>query len=109
MRRDCRSSPIQRPSRDNSGGSHVNPTFAGDTITGRDDGSGQDKYGISRGGAPRLRMTDIKDAPEASIVFPDAGQNRQAHPSNVVLDLDYTIVIPGGTSVIGDTDKHASL
>jgi 2-methylfumaryl-CoA hydratase len=39
-------------------------------------------------------MIGIKDAPAASIVFPDVGQSRQAHPSSVVLDLDYTIVIP---------------
>jgi 2-methylfumaryl-CoA hydratase len=39
-------------------------------------------------------IVGIKDAPAASIVFPDAGPSRQAHPSNVVLDLDYTIVIP---------------
>jgi 2-methylfumaryl-CoA hydratase len=39
-------------------------------------------------------MIGIKDATAASIVFPDAGQSRPAYPSNVVLDLDYTIVIP---------------
>jgi 2-methylfumaryl-CoA hydratase len=52
------------------------------------------ELGVSHVGALRLRMIGIKDATAASIVFPDAGQSRPAYPSNVVLDLDYTIVIP---------------
>jgi len=77
-----------------NGGSHVNPTFAGDTIACATIVLDKIEWGDSHVGGLRLRMIGIKDAPSASIVFPDAGQSRQAHPSNVVLDLDYTIVIP---------------
>jgi 2-methylfumaryl-CoA hydratase len=77
-----------------NGGSHVNPTFAGDTIACATMVLDKIELGVSHVGALRLRMIGIKDATAASIVFPDAGQSRQAYPSNVVLDLDYTIVIP---------------
>jgi 2-methylfumaryl-CoA hydratase len=77
-----------------NGGSHVNPTFAGDTIACATIVLDKIECGDSHVGALRLRMVGIKDAPAASIVFPDVGQSRPAHPSNVVLDLDYTIVIP---------------
>ena len=39
-------------------------------------------------------MIAVKDGPSASIVFPGPEQDRKAHAPNVVLDLDYTIVIP---------------
>ena len=77
-----------------NGGSHVNPTFAGDTIACATMVLDKIELGVSHVGALRLRMIGIKDATAASIVFPDAGQSRPAYPSNVVLDLDYTIVIP---------------
>jgi 2-methylfumaryl-CoA hydratase len=77
-----------------NGGSHVNPTFAGDTIACATMVLDKIELGVSHVGALRLRMIGIKDAPAASIVFPDAGQSRSSYPSNVVLDLDYTIVIP---------------
>jgi 2-methylfumaryl-CoA hydratase len=77
-----------------NGGSHVNPPLAGDTIACAPMVLDKFELGVSHVGALRLRMICIKDATAASIVFPDAGQSRQACPSNVVLDLDYTIVIP---------------
>jgi 2-methylfumaryl-CoA hydratase len=77
-----------------NGGSHVNPTFAGDTIACSTMVLDKIELGVSHVGALRLRMIGIKDASSASIVFPAAERSRQDHPSNVVLDLDYTIVIP---------------
>jgi 2-methylfumaryl-CoA hydratase len=77
-----------------NGGSHINPTFAGDTIACATMVLDKIELGVSHVGALRLRMIGIKDATAVSIVFPDAGQSRQAYLSNVVLDLDYTIVIP---------------
>lgn len=77
-----------------NGGSHVNPTFAGDTIACATMVLDKIELDVSHVGALRLHMIGIKDATAASIVFPDAAQGRQAYPPNVVLDLDYTIVIP---------------
>jgi 2-methylfumaryl-CoA hydratase len=77
-----------------NGGSHVNPTFAGDTVACSTMVLDKIELDVSHVGALRLRMIGIKDASAASIVFPDAGHGRQNYPSNVVLDLDYTIVIP---------------
>ena len=75
-------------------GSHVNPTFAGDTVACATLVLDKIDLGVSHIGALRLRMIGVKDAPAASIVFPDNRENKPAYPSNVVLDLDYTIVIP---------------
>ena len=75
-----------------NGGRHVNPTFAGDTITawsevlekielpGRDDL-----------GALRLRSVATKDRPCAE--FPLTGPDGKPDPA-VVLDLDYTVLMP---------------
>jgi 2-methylfumaryl-CoA hydratase len=43
-------------------------------------------------------MIGVKNASAASIAFPAPGEGRTAHPSSVVLDLDYTIAIPGGNT-----------
>ena len=77
-----------------NGGSHVNPTFAGDTVACSTMVLDKIELGVSHVGALRLRMIGIKDASAASIVFPDAGHGRPSYPSSVVLDLDYTITIP---------------
>lgn len=77
-----------------NGGSHVNPTFAGDTIACATMVLDKFELGASHIGGLRLRMIAAKDAASASIVFSDTGQVRPIHPPNVVLDLDYTIAIP---------------
>jgi 2-methylfumaryl-CoA hydratase len=77
-----------------NGGSHVNPTFAGDTVACATMVLDKIELGVPHVGALRLRMIGVKDVNAASIVFPDAAQGRQAYPSSVVLDLDYTIIIP---------------
>jgi 2-methylfumaryl-CoA hydratase len=76
-----------------NGGSHVNPTFAGDTLyaltevrekwrlPGRDDL-----------GALRLRLLGLKDLPPGELAGPlPAGGG---YPASVVLDLDYTVLMP---------------
>lgn len=74
-------------------GSHVNPTFAGDTIACAT--TIVDRFDIDPHlGALRLRMIGIKNAKSDCIEFPAAGDNKSKHAPNVVLDLDYTIAIP---------------
>ena len=71
-------------------GTHVNPSFAGDTIYTFSEVL--DKWELKNGmGALRLRMVGIKNMPAAEIenIKTDAGY----HP-NVVLDLDYTVAMP---------------
>ncbi|WP_011300269.1 MULTISPECIES: MaoC family dehydratase [Cupriavidus] len=77
-----------------NGGSHVNPTYAGDTIACATQVLEKVDLGQEHVGALRLRMIGVKNASGTSIAFPEPGQGRAAHPSNVVLDLDYTIAIP---------------
>jgi 2-methylfumaryl-CoA hydratase len=77
-----------------NGGSHVNPTYAGDTIACATMVLDKVDLGLAHVGGLRLRMIGVKNAGAASIAFPDASQGRPAHPSNVVLDLDYTLAIP---------------
>jgi len=77
-----------------NGGSHVNPTFAGDTIACATMVLDKIELGAADLGGLRLRMIGVKDAASTSIAFPDPRQGRPVHPPNVVLDLDYTIVIP---------------
>jgi 2-methylfumaryl-CoA hydratase len=77
-----------------NGGSHVNPTHAGDTLACATTVLDKISLGAPHLGGLRLRMIAVKDAPSASIVFPGPEQDRKAHAPNVVLDLDYTIVIP---------------
>lgn len=77
-----------------NGGSHVNPTYAGDTIACATQVLERIDLGQGHVGGLRLRMIGVKNAGAAAIGFPAPGEGRPAHPSNVVLDLDYTIAIP---------------
>ena len=77
-----------------NGGSHVNPTYAGDTIACATQVRDQVDLGLAHVGALRLRTIGVKNAGAASIVFPEPGAGRTAHASDVVLDLDYTIAMP---------------
>ncbi len=73
-------------------GSHVAPTFAGDTIyawsevLGKSDVAGRDDIG-----ALRLRTVASKD--QSCEAFPDKGEDGKYAPS-VVLDFDYTVLMP---------------
>lgn len=75
-------------------GSHCNPTFAGDTLYTRTEVL--DKWelpGRDDLGALRLRMLGIKNLP--SVDLSEAKVDGKYHP-NVVLDLDYTVLMPRG-------------
>ena len=80
-----------------NGGTHSNPTFAGDTIFAWTDVLERIELGRDDAGALRLRLVAVKDADPATEDVPrrvadDAGRERY-HP-NVVLDLDYTVLMP---------------
>ncbi len=77
-----------------NGGSHVNPTHAGDTVACATMVLDKVDVGQPHVGGLRLRMIGVKNADAASIAFPAPGEGKAGHPSNVVLDLDYTIAMP---------------
>jgi 2-methylfumaryl-CoA hydratase len=80
-----------------NGGSHANPTFAGDTIYARSEILDKAALpGRSDCGALRVRLTAIKNADPTKEQIPLKVQKDGAesyHP-NVVLDLDYWLLIP---------------
>lgn len=75
-----------------NGGRHVAPTFAGDTIYAWSEVLGTmavpDRDDL---GALRLRTVAVKD--QACAGFPDKGDDGKYDPS-VVLDFDYTVLVP---------------
>ena len=75
-----------------NGGRHVGPVFAGDTIYAWSEVVERlELPGNAALGALRLRTVAAKDTPCAG--FPDRdGDGR--YPESVVLDLDYTVLIP---------------
>jgi len=80
-----------------NGGSHTNPTFAGDTLFAWTDVIDRIDLGRDDLGALRLRLVAVKNVDptreEVSLrVTGDDGRERY-HP-NVVLDLDYVALIP---------------
>ncbi|MGO4810840.1 MaoC family dehydratase [Cupriavidus sp. 2MCAB6] len=78
-----------------NGGSHVNPTYAGDTICCATMVLDKLDLASAHVGGLRLRTIGAKNIRGAAeIRFPGMEGGRAEHPSNVVLDLDYTIAIP---------------
>jgi 2-methylfumaryl-CoA hydratase len=76
-----------------NGGSHTNPTFAGDTLYARTEVL--EKWslpGRADLGALRVRLIGLKNLPPAELGSP-AGPDGKPHPG-VVLDLDYTVLVP---------------
>ena len=74
------------------GGRHVNPVFAGDTIYAWSEIVERlEVPGSTALGALRLRTMATKDEPCAA--FPDRNADGR-YPESVVLDLDYTALIP---------------
>jgi 2-methylfumaryl-CoA hydratase len=75
-----------------NGGRHVNPSFAGDTIYAWSVVADVIELpGRADVGALRLRTIATKDRPCADFPGPDeAGR----YPAEVVLDLDYTVLMP---------------
>jgi len=76
-----------------NGGSHTNPTFAGDTLYARSEVL--EKWplpGRRDLGALRVRLVGLKNLPPAELASLD-GPDGKPHPG-VVLDLDYTVLMP---------------
>jgi len=74
-----------------NGGTHANPTFAGDTLYCRHVVLGRwELPGRSDLGALRLRMLGAKNTDLAALPSIAPGERHEA----VVLDLDYTVLIP---------------
>jgi 2-methylfumaryl-CoA hydratase len=78
-------------------GSHTNPTCAGDTLYAWTDVLERIELGRSDAGALRLRMVALKDLDPTKeaieLKIRDKNGREQYHP-NVVLDLDYTVLMP---------------
>jgi 2-methylfumaryl-CoA hydratase len=74
-----------------NGGRHVNPSFAGDTIYAWSEVLEKAELPDRRDvGALRLRTIATKDLPCAAFPGPDGAGK---YPENVVLDLDYTVLM----------------
>ena len=75
-----------------NGGSHANPTFAGDTIYAWSEVLGRIEIpGRSDVGALRLRTVAAKDHPCKDFPWKDS---EDKYDPAVVLDLDYTVLVP---------------
>jgi 2-methylfumaryl-CoA hydratase len=78
-------------------GAHANPTVAGDTLFAFTDVRERIDLGRNDVGALRLRMIAVKNQDpslehfEIKVQDPDSGRER--YPSNLVLDLDYTVLM----------------
>ena len=79
-----------------NGGQHANPTLAGDTLYARSEVL--DKWelaGRRDAGALRLRLLGLKNLRPEDLADPmvEVDGKKKHHP-NVVLDLDYTVLMP---------------
>jgi len=75
-----------------NGGSHVSPTFAGDTIACATQVVERYDFAGAPVGGLRLRMVGAKNVESpAQIRFTEPGEPHDAH---TVLDLDFTVAIP---------------
>lgn len=80
-----------------NGGTHANPTFAGDTLYAWTDVL--DRAALSDSlGALRLRLVAVKNLDpmegEIPLRIRDERSGREAYHANVVLDLDYWLAMP---------------
>ncbi|MEX2372441.1 MAG: MaoC family dehydratase, partial [Dehalococcoidia bacterium] len=80
-----------------NGGTHSNPTFASDTLFAWTDVIEKIDLGRADAGALRLRLVGVKNSDpnteEQPFKVTDEGGRERYHP-NVVLDLDYTVLMP---------------
>jgi 2-methylfumaryl-CoA hydratase len=80
-----------------NGGTHANPTFAGDTIYAWTDVLDTAPLGDLLG-ALRLRLVAVKNLnpldEEVPLRIRDERSGREAYHANVVLDLDYWLLMP---------------
>jgi 2-methylfumaryl-CoA hydratase len=76
-----------------NGGSHVAPTVAGDTLYACTEVLDKWKLpGRADAGALRLRLIGLKNVPPGDV--PPTSTAKAAYHSAVVLDLDYTVLMP---------------
>ena len=79
-------------------GTHANPTVAGDTLFAWTDVLERIDLGRADAGALRLRLVGVKNLDpsqepiELKVKDPESG--REHHHPNVVLELDYTVLVP---------------
>jgi 2-methylfumaryl-CoA hydratase len=79
-------------------GTHANPTVGGDTLFAWTETLERIDLGREDAGALRLRLIGVKNLDpseqpiEAKVTDPETG--RESHHPNVVLDLDFTVLIP---------------
>lgn len=75
-----------------NGGSHLNPAFAGDTLYAKT--QVLEKWPLKPDlGALRLRLLGLKNLPANEFALPF-----ENNPANLVLDLDYTVLMPRRTA-----------
>jgi len=79
-----------------NGGAHCNPTFGGDTIYAHSEVLDRLEIpGRKDVGAIRLRLVGVKGAPLKSIAEASSTvDSKRSYNPNVVLDLDYTVLMP---------------
>ena len=79
-------------------GSHANPTVAGDTLYAWTDVLQKVDLGRADAGALRLRLVGVKNIDPnqepLSLKVKDDKSGREQYHANVVLDLDYTVLMP---------------
>ena len=81
-----------------NGGTHSNPTVGGDTLFAFTDVVERIDLGREDAGALRLRLVAVKNQDpneeEIEIKVKDPKSGREGYHANVVLDLDYTVLMP---------------
>jgi 2-methylfumaryl-CoA hydratase len=79
-------------------GAHANPTVAGDTLFAWTEVLERVDLGREDAGALRLRLVGVKNLDpnkeDVALRVKDTETGREAYHPNVVLDLDYTVLIP---------------
>jgi len=79
-------------------GSHANPTVAGDTLYAWTDVLDRIELGRDDCAALRLRLVGVKNLDpqenDVTLEVTDAKSGKQGYHPNVVLDLDYTVLMP---------------
>jgi 2-methylfumaryl-CoA hydratase len=81
-----------------NGGTHSNPTVGGDTLFAWTDVLERVDLGREDAGALRLRLVGVKNVDpgqeEIDLKVKDPEKGREQYHQNVVLDLDYTVLMP---------------
>lgn len=79
-------------------GAHANPTIAGDTVFAWTEVLERVDLGRDDAGALRLRLVGVKNVDpseeDVALRVTDAESGREGYNPNVVLDLDYTVLMP---------------